>query len=299
MRNGMQLKPGDTIGLAATARWVDQELVAKAIALFGQWGLKIVCADNLTTRHHQFAGDDKIRIAAFQSMLDDASIKAIVMIRGGYGTIRIMDGLDFTHFTLHPKWICGFSDITVLHSHINDKLGLPTLHCTMPVSFEENTLESIDGLHTVLFNSNYTVDIPAHPFNVNGNATASVIGGNLSILYGLLGTKYGFSTAGKILFLEDIDEYVYHIDRMCMAMLHAGKFNHLAGVIIGGFTDMKDNAVPFGETAYEIIHRYVQPLQIPVCFGYPAGHQSDNRPVIMGAEATLTVGNTGATVSWK
>ena len=287
MRN--RLSPGDTIGLVAIARWVEQETIDQAVQLFTSWGLQVVIGKSLHARYHQFAGTDAERAADLQHMLDAPDIHAICVMRGGYGTIRIMEYLDFTAFTNKPKYICGFSDVTVLHAHINDKLGLPTLHCTMPFAFSHNTPQAIDTMHKALFHAPDCMTADHHPLNKSGNCTAQLIGGNLSILYALLGTRFGFSTAGKILVLEDVDEYLYHIDRMLMSLKLAGKLDHIAGLIVGGMTDMKDNAIPFGETAEEIIQRHLAHLSVPVAFGLPFGHIDDNRAMILGGEVYLSV----------
>lgn len=289
MRNGMRLIAGDAIGLVAASRWVQPEIIDEARKLITDWGYTVVLGDTLNKKHHQFGGTDAERAADVQSMLDNPHIKGIVIMRGGYGIIRIIDQLDFSVFTRHPKWIIGFSDVTILHAHINDKLGLPTLHAPMPYSWSQNTPEAIHGLRMALAGSPAPMLAQSHPLNVTGETQAPLIGGNLSILYSLLGTRYGFSTAGKILVLEDLDEHIYHIDRMMMSLQLAGKLEHLAGIIVGGMTEMKDHAIPFGEQAEEIIHRLTAHLHIPVAFGMPFGHIDNNQPLVLGNMAHLKV----------
>jgi len=206
--------------------------------------------------------------------------------------------LDFTDFMEQPKYLCGFSDVTALHAHINDKLGLPTLHCAMPFTFHHNTDAAIHSICNALMHTAEPVQAPAHPLNIQGSAKGILIGGNLSILYALLGTRYGFSTAGKILFIEDLDEFIYHIDRMCMSMKLAGKFDHIAGLVVGGLTDMHDNAQPFGSSAEEVIRSYAEQLGVPVAFGMPAGHLDDNRALVLGAEVRLEVNPSGSSLHW-
>lgn len=294
----MHISAGDKIGLVATARWVDQETINDAVRVIQAWGCIPVPGNTLTARWHQFAGTDRERANDLQLMMDNPDIRAILCMRGGYGTIRILDMLDFTAFMQQPKYLCGFSDVTALHAHINDKLGLPTLHCAMPYTFHHNTDTAIHSIRQALMQAPEPVQAPAHPMNIQGAAQGILIGGNLSILYALLGTRYGFSTAGKILFIEDLDEFIYHIDRMCMSMKLAGKFDHIAGLVVGGLTDMHDNAQPFGFSAEEVIRSYAEQLGIPVAFGMPAGHVDDNHALLLGAEVRLEVSNAGSTLDW-
>ncbi|HMX04427.1 MAG TPA: LD-carboxypeptidase, partial [Chitinophagales bacterium] len=298
MRNSMILKQGDKIGLVATARWIEQETVDIAMAQISEWGFIPVVGKHALSKNGQLAGTDKARASDLQMMLDDNTIKAIFCLRGGYGTIRIIDRLDFTLFTQFPKWICGFSDITILHAHINDKLGLPTLHCSMPYSFPTNTSDAIAQINAILKSESITISSEATSYNKIGEASGILVGGNLSILYSLLGTRYGFSTAGKILFIEDLDEYKYHIDRMMMSMKLAGKLDHIKGLIVGGMSDMKDNPVPFGMEIEEIILEHVAHLNIPVCFNFPAGHIEHNLPIRLGTQAALSVTTSGGKLSF-
>ncbi|MFN0275700.1 MAG: LD-carboxypeptidase [Chitinophagales bacterium] len=285
-----QLKKGDRIGIVSTARSIEFSEIVLADQLLKEWGFIPLYGKTIGMKQNQFAGTDDERAADLQAMLDDKSIRAILFARGGYGTIRMIDKLDFTKFMEHPKWLSGYSDITVLHAHVNDKLGLPTIHSTMPYSFPRNTEGAIQSLKNILLGNFPTYQVEPHALNIPGEAEGELIGGNLSILYSLLGTKFGFNTAGKILFLEDIDEYLYHIDRMMMSLQLAGKFAGLKGIMFGGFTDMKDNKVPFGSSAEEIIYDHVQNLGIPVCFLFPCGHIDDNRALLLGKRVKLTVG---------
>ena len=222
-------------------------------------------------------------------MLDDVSVRAVISARGGYGTLRIIDKLDFRKFREKPKWIIGYSDITVLHSHIHQNFEIETLHATMPINFHKDE-ESVQTLKKSLFGEKISYPFPSHKLNREGKAEGSVVGGNLSLLYSLKGSKSGISTSGKILFIEDLDEYLYHIDRMMVSMKRAGKLSHLAGLIVGGMTDMKDNQTPFGKTAEEIISDAVKEFDYPVCFGFPAGHQPKNLALPFGRRANLNVG---------
>ena len=285
------LKPGNTVGVVATARKITMEEIKPAVNILQQWGLKPLIGNTIGMVDNQFAGTDYDRAHDLQSMLDNPEIKAIICARGGYGTVRIVDKLDFSSFQKHPKWLCGFSDVTVLHSHINQYLNITTLHSPMCYNFvKDGQINiSIDYLHTALFGNELNYQIASHPLNRNGVAEGEITGGNLSILYSLAGTLSDINTEDKILFLEDLDEYLYHVDRMMMNLKRAGKLDKLKGLVVGGMTDMKDNAVPFGKYAEEIILDAVREFQYPVCFGFPAGHVADNRTLIMGGRAILEV----------
>jgi muramoyltetrapeptide carboxypeptidase len=239
---------------------------------------------------NQFAGTDSERKADIQSFFDDKEIKAVLAARGGYGTVRMMDGINYDRFMQSPKWLIGFSDLTILHGHLNGVLGVQSIHGTMAFSFEKNTAESLNSLKDALFGKALQYEFPAHPMNKNGKMKGEIIGGNLSILYSMLGTNTPVLSIGKILFIEDLDEYLYHIDRMMMAMKRAGKLQDLVGLVVGGMSDMKDNKVPFGTSAEEIILEHVKEYGYPVCFNFPAGHISDNRAIVFGREVNIVVG---------
>lgn len=284
------LKQGDKVAITAPARCIEQEEIQFAIHVLEGWGLQVIVGATIGKKNHQLSGTDAERTKDFQQFLDDISVKAIFAARGGYGTVRMMDNLLYTKFLDHPKWIVGFSDITILHSHLNSVMGIQSLHATMPVSFEKNTPEAIQSLKDALFGQSLEYHFSSHPLNRNGEMQGEVVGGNLSLLYSLLGTKTLLLTTGKILFLEDLDEYLYHIDRMITALKRAGKFQGIAGLIVGGMTDMNDNRMPWGTTAEEIIREHVAEYSFPVCFGFPAGHINDNRSIVLGREAKVVVG---------
>lgn len=282
------LKAGDTIGIVAPARKILAEELQHAINILEGWGLKVKLGNNIYTTDNQYAGTDEQRAADFQAMLNDIEVKAILAARGGYGIVRIIDKLDFSAFTKHPKWIAGYSDVTVLHSHINRHYGIETIHCTMPISFTKDE-ESVSLLKNALFGEGLTYAIDGHTLNRTGEAKGELVGGNLSLLYALASTPSDIETGGKILFLEDLDEYLYHIDRMMMQLKRSGKLSKLSGLVIGGFTEMKDNTIPFGKTAEQIILDSVKEYTYPVCFGFPAGHSVKNYPLYMGKEVQLAV----------
>src|ERR1019366_2108550 len=284
------LKKGDKIGIVACARKISPKEINPAIEIFKKWGLQVVLSENLFNSAHQFSGTDEERTEDLQTMLNDASVKAVISARGGYGTMRIIDKINFTEFKKHPKWIIGYSDITVLHSHIHN-FGIETLHATMPVNFTKNA-EALESLRKALFGENLNYEVEGHPLNRKGNAEAELIGGNLSLLYALTGSISDLDTKGKILFIEDLDESLYHIDRMMMNLKRAGKLSHLAGLVVGGMIDMKDNTIPFGKTANEIILDAVKEYNYPVCFNFPAGHVDKNFALFFGRKIKLEISET-------
>ncbi|MBL7883292.1 MAG: LD-carboxypeptidase [Bacteroidia bacterium] len=281
------LKKGDTIGIVACARKISAEELQPAIDILKSWGLNVKTEKNIFNINHQFSGTDEERAEDLQTMLNDSSIKAIISARGGYGTVRIIDKIDFTIFKKAPKWIVGYSDITVLHSHIHN-MGIQTLHATMPINFGVDA-DATNSLRKVLFGETIEYNIPTHPLNKKGTAEGILIGGNLSLLYALCGSASDIDTKEKILFIEDLDEYLYHIDRMMMNLKRSGKLSGLAGLVVGGMSDMKDNTVPFGKTAEEIILDAVKEYTYPVCFNFPAGHIDKNMALVFGKKVNLRV----------
>lgn len=289
------LKPGDRVALAAPARAVTADEMAPAIAMLEGWGLQVAVPEGLYEREGQLAGSDAHRAALMQRLLDDPDIKAIFCCRGGYGTVRIIDRLDFSRFAQHPKWVVGYSDVTVLHSHIHRTLGIPTLHATMPINMTGTETPATHTLHDRLFGrpeGGVVFEWPAHPLNREGVAHGPLVGGNLSILYSLCGSPSAIDTRGKILLIEDLDEYLYHIDRMMQNLRRNGMLEGLAGLVVGGMSDMHDNTVPFGRTAQEIVLDAVKDYSYPVCFDAPFGHLGDNNLALpLGINCTLEVGN--------
>ncbi len=289
MQKPANLKQGDKVVILSTARKISEAEILPAKQELESWGLTVVLGVHLFGEDNQFSGTTEERVSDFQNALDNESVKAIICARGGYGTVKIIDSLDFSKFKTTPKWIVGYSDVTVLHNHINQKFNIETLHATMPINFPTNTEESIESLKTALFGGVLNYDFDAHQLNRNGVVEGEVVGGNLSIVYSLTGTNSQINTKGKILFLEDLDEYIYHIDRMMLNLKRAGILESLAGLIVGGMSDMNDNAIPYGKTAKEIISEAVSEFSFPVCFDFPAGHIDDNRTLIMGRKAVLSV----------
>ena len=288
MQTPPPLQAGDRIGIVSTARKITEAELQPALKTFADWGLEVVLGKNLFAVYHQFAGTDRQRLADLQDMLDDPEIKAIVCARGGYGTARIIDDLNFKMYSVKPKWIVGFSDVTVLHSHIHTHCGTETLHAIMPLTFP-GTPEAMESLRKALFGEPISYELDPHPFNREGSCSGQLVGGNLSILYSINNTPSDIDTTGNILFIEDLDEYLYHIDRMMLSLRRSGKLENLAGLIVGGMTKMNDNEVPFGKNAYEIIAETVKNYTYPLIFNFPAGHISDNRVLIIGRRSEMTV----------
>ncbi len=293
MRIPKYLERGDKIGLTCTARGMTEAELDVAIKLIERHGFKPVLGSTVGKMHHQYGGVDKERINDFQKMMNDQEIKAIWICRGGYGTIRILDQLDFSAFMNHPKWIVGYSDVTVLHAHLNGVLGVASLHATMPINLDKNEEQAIQSLFDALKGKKLEYWFSSLGEKKEENIEGEVIGGNLSILYSLLGTRTVLNTSGKILFIEDLDEYLYHVDRMIIALKRAEKLKNLKALIVGGMTDMNDNNIPFGKSAKEIIIEHTKAYSYPVFFDYPAGHIDDNRTIIMGKKMSLSIGEKG------
>ena len=282
------LKEGDTVVIIATARKISDEELNPTIAILNSWGLKAQLAPNLFKSHHQFSGSDEERTQDLQWALDHKVAKAILVARGGYGTLRIIDNVSFEGFKQNPKWLIGYSDVTVLHSHLQN-MGYASLHATMPVNFlkhEEATL----SIWQLLCHDRIDYNIPPHPLNKPGSTEAVVVGGNLSLLYALSGSASEVDFDGKILFIEDLDEFLYHVDRMMLQLKRSGKLKNLAGLIVGGMSEMKDNSIAFGMNAEEIIAETVQEYGYPVCYNFPAGHIDENMALYLGKTAQLEVG---------
>lgn len=287
------LVSGDTVRIISTARKVSQEEVTPAIRLLESWGLKVETGKFLYSEHHQFAGTDEEREHDLQSALNDPTIKAIFCARGGYGTPRIIDSMDWSAFKRHPKWVVGFSDMTVLLNTIMNQ-GFVSMHAPIALFFSRKEYySSIETLKSFLFGEKPIFNVPAHTQNKNGIAVGSLAGGSLSLLVNSIGTRSNFEPQGKILFLEDLDEYLYHLDRMMLQMKRAEILASISGLVIGHFSDMKDNKIPFGKTAYEIIESHVSEYSYPICYGFPVGHEAPNMPLAVGALSKLTVDANG------
>lgn len=293
------LKPGDTIGIVCPAGHMDRARAEQCIETLGAWGFSVRTGKTLGHAWHYFAGTDTERLEDLQQMLDDPSVRAILCGRGGYGTSRIIDRLDFTRFMAAPKWIIGFSDVTVLHTHLYSVLGTASLHAPMAGAFNGEGAGGpyVESLHKALTGGKAAYTCAPHPFNREGSAEAVLAGGNLSLLTHLSGSVSELDTTGILLFMEDIGEYLYNIDRMMIQLQRSGKLDQLSGFIVGGFTDMKDTVVPFGQTAEELIRDKVAAFPYPVCFGFPVSHGKENYALKIGARYRLEVKTGGSALT--
>lgn len=289
------------IRIVSPAGRIDEKHVLPAVEWFKKQGYSVELGKHVFAQHYQFAGTDSQRLEDLQTALDDPDTDCIICSRGGYGTVRIIDQLDFTAFLKKPKWLVGFSDITILHSCFNN-MGVATIHGVMPrYFFDDNGTpgENLASLMNLLTGKGINYSIGPCDFNRIGNTSAEIVGGNLSIISSLQGTKYELDTDGKILFIEDIDEFLYHTDRMIFQLKLAGKLDNLAGLILGDFTDMKDNESPFGKSVHDIILESVKEFNYPVCFGFPAGHDKKNLALAFGTKWALNVSKEKTTLNLK
>lgn len=298
MKIPTSLKKGDTIAIIATARKNIDNNLKPTIDLLHSWGLEVIIGKSIGLDNNQLAGTDEQRAEDFQEQLDNPKIKAIWCVRGGYGTVRIIDLIDFTKFKKKPKWIVGFSDVTVIHSYVN-KLNIASIHGFMPVTLEKATPESIESLRKALFGEILNYKMSFDKTNRLGNAKGQIVGGNLSILYSLMGSNAQIDCNGKILFLEDLDEYLYHIDRMMMGLKRCGFFENLNGLIIGSMTKMKDNDIPWGKNANEIIEDITKEFHFPILYNFHAGHIHDNNALIFGKQVSLELNETTSKVTFE
>lgn len=303
------LHPGNTIAIIPTARAITVDELRDGIALAERWGLRVTLGAGIGRKHFQQAGTDAERAADLQAAIDDPGVNAIWCARGGYGTIRIMDKVDLHPLKRNPKWLIGFSDITVLHNALHH-LGVASLHAQMPFAIGNKTEECRESLRIALMTSEWSmansewVSYPFtndhSPFTRAGQCEGDLVGGNLSMLCSMRGTPFDIDPAGKILFLEDLDELRYHVDRMVQNLKHGSWFRELAGLVVGGMSDMRDRLPedPFGMEAEEMLAEAVAPYNYPVCFGFPAGHIADNRALVMGRPNRLEVSDAGATMTF-
>ena len=292
------LKTGSVIGITCPSGYVASERVAYAVTVLEKWGFRVVTGKTIGVGEYYFAGTDEQRRADLQEMLDNPEIDAILMGRGGYGMSRIVDQLDFTAFLQKPKWICGFSDIVVLLNHLQARYFMPSLHSPMCGAFkpETETADYLRTMYTALTGGPLQYHVSPSPYNRAGNAEAVLTGGNLAILAHLTGSASEVVTEDKILFIEDIGEYKYNVDRMLLNLKRAGKLDHIKGLIVGGFTDIQDTERPFGQSIEEIIWDKVKEYSYPVCFNFPCGHQDINYTLTLGMPHKLIVTETGGTL---
>lgn len=285
------LKPGDRIGIVSPAKTIDPVFVENAVKMIEKLGYETLPGKYVLGQHNYFAGTDEERTTDFQQMMDDDSVRMILCSRGGYGSARVIDLLDFRKFMAKPKWIAGFSDITVFHAHVFALFGIESLHAAMPLYFPENGKPNkpVEMLFKAASGEKPEYEVTAHKLNRPGFARAPVVGGNLSILTSLLGSRSDMSTAGRILFIEEVGESLYRLDRSMTTLRRAGKLDELEGLLVGGLTVMEDSNVSFGKTAKEIVAEAVSKYEYPLCFDFPAGHMEENYPVIHGRMAEFCV----------
>ncbi|MFM7022960.1 MAG: LD-carboxypeptidase [Flavobacteriales bacterium] len=284
------LKPNDKVAITAPAKRISRKEIDVAVKILVDWGLQVVVGETVDSEYFQFSAPKEERLSEVQAFIDDPDIKAIFFARGGYGSIQIIDDIDFKTFKKNPKWLIGFSDITIFHCHVHQKLAAPSIHATMPLNFEKNSTEALGTLKQALFKGKMSYSLKGkHKLNRKGKGKGELIGGNLSIIYSLLGSKSFPDLRGKILFIEDLNEYYYHLDRMMYSLKRAGALKELKGLIVGQFSDMQEAALPFDKNTEEIIFEAVKEYKFPVYFNFPAGHVSDNRALIFGKEVKMEV----------
>ncbi len=292
------LKAGDTVGITCPASPLELKDMQNCRRALGNWGLQVCVGNTVGQQWERFGGTDAERAADLQLMLNDPSIKAILFARGGYGAMRIMDRLDWSAFRQQPKWLIGYSDITALHCHVHSVLGIPSLHADMVNGFREQEDVSTVSLRHLLHGQAIRYQIPAFGLNRPGQATGMIVGGNLSLVAAMLGSKSELNTAGKILFLEDVNEYKYTLDRMLVSLRRAGKFDQLAGLIIGGITATKaDSETQFPMSVEALVLEKVADKTFPVCFNFPAGHIRNNMALKLGVPHQLVVAPEGCTLT--
>ncbi|MGY4383436.1 muramoyltetrapeptide carboxypeptidase [Pedobacter sp. UYP24] len=282
------LKKGDKVAIVCPAKKLPRS-IEDAILVLEDWGLEVVVGETLTAVYHQFAGDDALRTKDLQTFLDDTSIKAIIAGRGGYGTLRIIDDLDFTAFAANPKWIVGFSDITVLLSHVFAKCEVQSIHAQMPYTFRNSTKGALLSLKKALFGGElvYEYESKSSVKNREGVAEGILIGGNLTLLVMLQGSASEMDYSDKILFLEDVGEHEYAIDRMIRMLKRSGKLEKLKGLIVGAFNEASIEDIPFGSSPEQVIWESVKEYDYPVCFNFPVGHIEDNRAMVLGRYTSI------------
>ena len=293
MKRPNKLKRGDLVYIVSPAKPIDKGSIDFAKTLLESWGLLVEFADHSLGNHNYFSGNDADRISDFQAAIDHEKAKAILCARGGYGCVRIVDELNWNNFEMNPKWMIGFSDITVMH-HRTQRLAVMSMHATMPLNFKINTKEALATFRAALMGESFSIHVAPSSLNRLGKAKGRLLGGNLSIIYSLLGTDDAYDFNGSILFIEDLSEQLYHIDRMFFALEKAGVFKKVKALIIGGMTDLKDTTPSLGIRYEEIILEKLNGIDIPICFNFPTGHVEDNRAMIIGADAFIEVDAKGA-----
>ena len=297
MKKPQPINPGDLICIIAPAKSIDKSIVDYAKEVLVQRGFRVKVSAHCTGQHHYYSGTDEERISDFQIAMDDSEVRAILCARGGYGAIRVFDQLDWAKFREQPKWIIGFSDITVFH-HVLQTMSIQSIHGTMPLNFETNSKEALQTMLMAASGKPFKIQVDSSYKNKGGSAKGLLIGGNLSIIYSLLGSQYAYDFSNKVLFIEDLSEQYYHIDRMLYALKLHGVFDQISGLIVGGMTDMRDTEVSFGNDVYDLVLEHLEGKNIPVCFDFPCGHINDNRAMVVGAGVFFQVSNLHVELSY-
>ncbi|MFO0494169.1 MAG: LD-carboxypeptidase [Flavobacteriia bacterium] len=290
------LASGDLIYITAPAKAIEKEHVDFAVAFFENAGFRVLVSKNCLGQHHYFSGTDEERLEDLQYGIDHPEVKAIVCARGGYGCVRIVDRIQWASMLREPKWMVGFSDVTVFHQHLQ-RFNLPSIHGSMVLNFKDNSHEALNTLLMALKGESFSVAATSN-FNKSGSAEGTIVGGNLSIVYSLIGTNNQPDYSDKILFVEDLAEHLYHIDRMFYALNKSGILDKISGLVVGGMTELEDTATPFGMSVEEIILAHFQYRNIPIAFDFPAGHLNDNRSIVLGKKMLLNVEGTSAGLSY-
>jgi muramoyltetrapeptide carboxypeptidase len=285
------LKPGDTIGILCPAGYMPLEKAQTCIKTLTDWGYKVIAGKTLGNQNHYFSGTDEERLNDLQHMMDNEFVNAIFCARGGYGTGRIIQRLDFQKFKHHPKWIIGFSDITVLHSHLYRNYKFASLHAPMAAAFNDDEYKNkyVQSLRDAMIGRKADYNVEGNILNQKGKASGILVGGNLSLLAHIIGTSSDIKTKNKILFIEDVGEYIYNVDRMMYQLKRSGKLEDLQGLIVGRFSDVRDTTTPFGQDAEEVIKEIVKDYKYPVCFGFPVSHDKENYALKIGVKYKLSV----------
>ncbi len=293
------IQEGDTIGILSTARAIEQEELLNAKNHLNEKGFNVVYGATIGAKHHQFAGDDELRLNDLQTMIDTPEVDAIICARGGYGTARLLEQINWSNFKENPKWIMGYSDITALHNALS-QIGIMSLHGIMPINIKDNeSKQALDkALAIMCGQSSFSLDLQSHKLNHSAPARGILTGGNLSMLYSLRGTKYDFESRQRILFIEDLDEYLYHIDRMMVNFKLSDILTNISALVVGGMTDMNDNTIAYGYTAEEIIESHMEE-DIPVFFNAPFGHFPGNHPLVCGAQGNISNENNQWKLNYK
>ena len=297
------LKAGDTVAIVAPSGVLKnkKEVIEQARALLNSWGLHSVVGKNVYKQANHFAGTDNERCEDFQKALDDPTISAILCARGGYGTVRILDKLDYTKFRNHPKWLIGYSDITALHNQFHNE-GFESLHAMMCTSMQddlEEIKETISTFKDAIFGKSLSYTLEGSEYNKSGTSSGPLVGGNLTLLHTMLGSKTSIDVSGKILFIEEVGEHKYHIDRMLQSLKRAGYFDNCKGVIVGDISNMRKNTTPWGSSIEQLILDALSDYNFPIAFKMPAGHEDDNRALILGRTIRLNVNKEKSTVMFE